>query len=311
MRISIVIPCYNCEAYIEEAINSVLSQDHVDKEIIVVDDGSSDGSGRIVDRFPMVRKLRQANAGVSAARNAGLAASTGELTVFLDADDRLLPRALSIAANILATRSELTMTFGSNRKIDANGDVFASNIQRERTFAYVEVLDGVTPCPSQCMFRRSALEAAGGFNTSIKLSEDWDLYLRLAQIGPIFCHGKVVADYRTHEGQSRVPSAALRSGLAILKENESRFPRGEYRHAFRVSRRRLKVYYGRYIPGEILKFLRAGRLASAASSTGLMVSTLPFSLLGFAIYLYAFLLPRPGRRRFARAAALFGGRSQV
>jgi glycosyltransferase involved in cell wall biosynthesis len=311
MKVSIVIPCYNCEDYIEEAIESALSQDCADKEIIVVDDGSSDGSSRRVERFPEVRKLSQANAGVSAARNAGLAASAGEFIVFLDADDRLLPGALSTAAEVLTARAELPMTFGGNRKINANGDVFASNIQRERTFGYAEILDGVTPCPSQCMFRRSALQAAGGFDTSIKLSEDWDLYLRLARIGPIFCHGKIVADYRTHGGQSRVPSAALRSGLAILRENESRFPRGEYRRAFRISRRRLKIYYGRYIPGEILKFLWAGRLAAAAGSTALMARALPFSLLGFAAYLCAFLSSRPGRLRFAPRIASFRDRPQA
>src|SRR5579884_3094177 len=94
-RVSVVIPLYNCEQHSGEAIASVLRQTYRDYEIIVVDDGSTDGSAAIVQRFgPAVRYVYQTNAGVSVATNRGVALSNGELIAFLDNDDVWLPTKL-------------------------------------------------------------------------------------------------------------------------------------------------------------------------------------------------------------------------
>jgi glycosyltransferase involved in cell wall biosynthesis len=86
-KVSVIIPAYNAERFIAQSVRSATEQSYADIEVIVVDDGSRDDTARIASGYPGVHVLRQANAGVSAARNAGVHASSGELVAFLDADD--------------------------------------------------------------------------------------------------------------------------------------------------------------------------------------------------------------------------------
>ena len=100
MKISIIIPVYNAEDYIEPCLESIMSQDFLDYEVIVVDDGSTDRSGEICDRFaerdPRFKVLHKVNGGVSSARNEGIEAAQGEYLMFVDSDDALLPGALKV-----------------------------------------------------------------------------------------------------------------------------------------------------------------------------------------------------------------------
>src|SRR5262245_21627849 len=94
--VSVIIPCYNGAAFLRETVQSAVAQTHVPLEVIVVDDGSTDDSAAIADSFgPPVRVIRQKNQGESVARNQGVAASSGEYLMFLDADDLLAPNALA------------------------------------------------------------------------------------------------------------------------------------------------------------------------------------------------------------------------
>src|SRR5215831_9104653 len=92
--VSIIIPCYNQAHFLSDAIDSARRQTHSRIEILVIDDGSSDNTSEVAASYRDVYCIRQANQGLSAARNAGLRASKGSLLVFLDADDRLLPNAI-------------------------------------------------------------------------------------------------------------------------------------------------------------------------------------------------------------------------
>src|SRR4029450_1113854 len=94
-KVSVVIPCYRQAHFLTEAIASALRQSYSNLEIIVVDDGSPDNTEEVVRRFPGVRYIRQRNQGLAAARNAGVRASTGDFVIFLDADDRLVPGAVT------------------------------------------------------------------------------------------------------------------------------------------------------------------------------------------------------------------------
>jgi len=299
--ISIIIPCYNRERFVAEALESAFGQGYPRLEVIVVDDGSTDGSADTVGRFPEARLIRQRNCGVSGARNNGLKVSRGALIVFLDSDDRLAPRALSQAASMFDADPSLAMAFGGNRIIDENGKPVGVNVQPARRFDYWDVLEGMTPSPSQCMFRRTALEAAGGFDPAISLSEDWDLYLRLARIGGIVCHGRIVADYRTHPGQTRVPAKALRSALNILEAHGRSARSADEAARFRAAKRHRKIYFGQFLLSELARNLLNRDMAKCALSLKEIALSLPYSVSGAFRHLWARysarrvrLVPPPG-----------------
>lgn len=284
--ISIVIPCYNRQDFIGEALESALHQAHADLEVVVVDDGSTDASAAVVETFHHVTLIRQENAGVSVARNNGLKVSRGELVVFLDSDDRLAADALSAVAPLFAQDRALAMAFGGNRIIDRSGALIGANLQPMRYFDYWDVLEGMTPSPSQCMFRRSALELAGAFNPSIALSEDWDLYLRLARIGKILCHGQVVADYRTHPGQTRAPARALRSALDILDAQAGTAVSPWEAARFRAARKHRKAYYGQFLMIELIRNLLERDPEKCLLSMRAIALALPYSVSGAFLYLW-------------------------
>src|SRR5882757_6392481 len=119
--VSVVIPCFDQAHYLGEAIESALGQTLPPAELIVVDDGSDDNSFEVAGRYPEAVRRRQSHRGVAAARNAGIAASSGDLLVFLDADDRLLPRALEFGAEALGRRPLAAFVAGASQDIGVDG----------------------------------------------------------------------------------------------------------------------------------------------------------------------------------------------
>ena len=120
--VSIVIPCYNQASFLSEAICSALHQSHSAIEVIVVDDGSTDATSSVAKSYSQVRYVRQANRGVTAARNAGLQMSCGTYVIFLDADDRLLPHAVETGVKSLQTNPNYALAFGTFHRIDVHGN---------------------------------------------------------------------------------------------------------------------------------------------------------------------------------------------
>jgi glycosyltransferase involved in cell wall biosynthesis len=282
--VSIVIPCWNGEAYLAEAIASAISQTHEAIEIIVVDDGSTDKSCEIARGFPGIEVLSQKNAGVSAARNAGLERAKGEFILFLDADDRLHSEAVR---NHLAAfgKSDATMVYGSNRIVDAQGGVIGQNTQPTRSFTWKDVLMGVTPTPSQAMLRRDALTRAGSFNPSVALGEDFDLYLRVTHLSHGYCHGEVVADYRLHPQQAtKQPSASLVSILGVIESFRSRSGVTDD-EIWDRAHQHWATYYGRYIPFEIVKSLMKRDWRRNLTSVTCYARHLPYTLVGSLQYI--------------------------
>jgi hypothetical protein len=220
-RVSVIIPCYNRSRYVPEAVRSVPAAD-AGVEIIVVDDGSTDDTARVLARCPMVRYLWQENRGPGAARNSGLAAATGVYIVFLDSDDRLLPGAIAAGIASLDAEPECAFTFGRYRTIAADGSVLSATSQHTRfetAQPFRSLLEGNhVGIMSNAMFRRSALLAVGGFDPARVFCADYDLYLRLSRRFPVARHAAVVADYRLHGGnRSHDAAAMLTTALDILE----------------------------------------------------------------------------------------------
>jgi glycosyltransferase involved in cell wall biosynthesis len=246
--VSVVIPCYGQAAYLEEAIESVLAQTYAQVEIVVVDDGSPDNAARVAGRFPWVRCVRQANAGLAAARNAGVRESEGELLVFLDADDRLLPRALETGVEELRTHPQAAFAFGRYRRVSSDGRPLESDDQpRPDADPYSVFLRyNYAGVPATGIFRRSALEEAGNFDETLPGAEDYDLGLRLSRLHAVRPHDREVAEYRVHGSSMSQDAGAMLAVTQQALRRQRRHVRGNpgLRSAYREGRRFWKRYYG-------------------------------------------------------------------
>ena len=199
--VSVVIICFNQGHYLGEAIESVLAQSGHQAEIVVVDDGSTDRTAEIAHTYPEACYIYQNNRGISSARNAGLRVCTGDHIAFLDADDRLLPRAAQAGLNCLREHPESGFTFGRHRKIDAQGVIIsAPNQPSDEDDFYLALLQrNLIGMQSTVLYPRNILENVGGFNERLQRCEDYDLYLRIARNFPVHKHDEVVAEYRRHD----------------------------------------------------------------------------------------------------------------
>ena len=197
-KISVIIPVYNGVDYISQAINSALVQTETEIEVIVVNDGSTDETGKAVleinDR--RIRLINQANAGVSAARNAGIDASSGEWLAFLDADDVWFPSKLAIQsqwferADIVAGNAKI---LGSQTNLLPRGKLDDLNLRQ-----IYHLLEGGTPPLSSVCVRRSAVRE-NRFDDSLKFGEDLEFWLRLvAQGATLYASDEPVYEYRVH-----------------------------------------------------------------------------------------------------------------
>jgi len=185
-HISVVIPTHNRAWCLKHAMDSVLSQDYPRFDLTVVDDGSTDGTAALLAAYPGIRVLGLENRGVSAARNAGVAATQGPLIAFLDSDDRWLPGKLTAQAAFFESHpgaricqtEEIWMRNGvrvnpGKRHQKPSGDIF------ERSLALCLV------SPSAVMLRRTLFEEMEGFDESLPACEDYDLWLRVSCRYPV------------------------------------------------------------------------------------------------------------------------------
>lgn len=216
--VTVVIPCFNGEGYLAEALASVLAQTHADLEVIVVDDGSTDGSLAIARSTgdPRVRVVVQANAGVAAARNRGVAEARGEYVAFLDQDDLWLPPKLELQLVLLGRSPEVGLVYSDCLLIAEDGAELGRwsaryPLLRGRVFERL-IVDSVVAI-STVLLPRAIFERVGGFRPSFRYVEDLDLILRVAERNPIDVVGVPMAKYRLH------PASVSRSlGLEVAVE---------------------------------------------------------------------------------------------
>lgn len=215
MSISVVIPAFNSEKYIGEAIESALAQTRPADEILVADDASTDGTAALAEAYGApVRVIRNStNAGPGTRRNQAVAQARGELVAFLDADDRWTPQHLESLAGLLERFPEAGFAVAAVR-------VFGDGAREERPFPECDAapanifpqlmrMDGLWP--TTAMVRRTAFEAAGGFSEIVEYSrgrrvqvEDYDFFLRLALRFSCVSSPAATALYRMHPEQASV-----------------------------------------------------------------------------------------------------------
>jgi len=205
LRVSAIITTYNAAHFVGEAIESVLAQTRLPDEIVVIDDGSTDDTARVVARYAShgVRYVYKRNGGPGSARNRGIRETSGDLVAFLDADDLWLPPKTELQLAYVAAHPDVALVscdrwtwkfekdrrylerFGPRRNLDARREVMVRNIVGN---------------PSQVMVRRDALIAAGCFDTTMRWAEEWDLWVRIAARGSLGFVHQPLSVYRWHSG---------------------------------------------------------------------------------------------------------------
>jgi glycosyltransferase involved in cell wall biosynthesis len=214
--ISVIMPAYNQAQYVSEAIQSVLDQTYPDFELIVVDDGSTDETQRILAGIqdPRLCIIRQPNAGLSAARNTGLRKSSAPFVTFLDADDYFLPDKLEILSGYLEVQNDIGLVAGRARYVDQLGKTILDTEEVLPRLALPELLLENPICVSAVLLRRSCLEHVGEFDETMRACEDWDLWLRLLAEGyKMAWVDKPVVAYRIHPGQMTRQSDRMRIAI--------------------------------------------------------------------------------------------------
>ncbi len=216
--VSVIIPVYNGDRYIAQAIESILAQTYTNYEIIVIDDGSTDNTrDRLQPYWHQIRYFYQENQGVAAARNRGISESNGELVAFLDQDDFFLPHKLEVQVAGWDANPLLAIVNSGWRVVDLDGREI-SDPEIWRNFPHLTVEDWIIWKPvfiGAMLFEREWLARVGSFDTRLSQTPDIDLALRLVVTG---CQSAWVAQstvcYRQHDRN------ASRDVLAQAKELE-------------------------------------------------------------------------------------------
>ena len=235
--ISVIIPCYNDGNYLHEAIESILVQSYKNVEIIVVDDGSTDNTKLVVEKFPQTTYIYQANQGVSSARNTGIVASSGDYICFLDADDWLLPQALETNLQIIEGNKECAFVSGGYISVHMHypysAYVLPERLNIAERFTVTDPRIAITKDHYQnflkgnyigmhatVLYRRWVFDEFK-FDTALTGCEDYDLFLKISRKYPVLDHAVPIAAYRFHTNNATAnTSMMLHSALAVLDKQK-------------------------------------------------------------------------------------------
>lgn len=223
-KISIIMPCFNVSAHISESVGSALGQTFYNIELIIVNDGSTDKTLQILHRIsdPRLKIISQQNRGVSAARNRGLAEATGDYIAFLDSDDAWSPDCLKKLYNALQSEPEAVLAYCGWQNVGLPGGRGEPYVPPDyESHQKLESLLRTCPWPIHAaLTRRSAIEAAGGFDEHFSNAEDYGLWLRITLFNRIVRVPEVLAFYHFHEGHqaSKNRAQAARNHWLIQQE---------------------------------------------------------------------------------------------
>ena len=271
VTVSLVIPLYNKGEHVAACLRSALAQSHPAMELLVIDDGSTDGSAAQVLALnaPSVRLVSQPNAGVSVARNRGIALARGDVVAFLDADDLLHPDYLATLVRLWQTFPAAGMACTAYRRVDAAGWAVAMRHPHIAAGAMGLVADfhgawsrRSFACSSSIAVRRDLLlRQTTLFPPGERLGEDQDLWLRLAEQAPVACCNTPLVDYRVGlAGSATQSEPPLRDILPCYRRLGERLEAGLVPPPLRPGARRLLASHLINIAR-----LRAGRGDTAAA----------------------------------------------
>ena len=233
--VTVIVPAFNRAGYIRETVNSVLCQDYPSIELIVVDDGSSDGTYEILLEYASLDKLKllthpgRENKGQSAALNLGLGAASGEFIAILDSDDMFLPGKISAQVNYLDSHPEVGLVYGMGEGVDGSGHWIYDILSKdhfEPNDPNAVLLDCYFHLPVNALVRRTVYEEVGGFEERFRAAQDHDMLVRIAEITRFGFIPVKVYQYRRH--RSSISNNGLRrrweNGFEIVRRAMTRYP---------------------------------------------------------------------------------------
>ncbi len=298
MKFSVIIPVYNRSELVRHAVESALNQDGADHEVIVVDDGSTDGTAEVLAHYGNeINVISQEQAGAEVARNRGAAAATGEYLVFLDSDDLLLPWALRAYDLIVDAETKPPLVVGWATQFRSNEGAFESDGKWSEAIEFTVLHDYLSKSRSRfttaslIVIRKDVFDEIGGFRNTTPLTfngDDFDILLRAGCQSPaVLVNRPATVAYRHHSGNivHRIPLQL--QGLASLVEAERKglYPGGAQRRFHRYA----------IIGGPVFFWIRrALRHRYLASPLSLALSAAP--MICASIAKKAFLFPRQKER---------------
>ncbi|MGA9510116.1 MAG: glycosyltransferase [Candidatus Sulfotelmatobacter sp.] len=308
--ISVVMPVLNVAPFIKLAVKSVLDQTFKQFEMVVVDDGSTDGTIEALEplRDDRLRVLKQANSGSAAARNAGLRQTTAPYVAFIDGDDLWEPQMLATHLEFLGCHPEIDLSFSQSSVIDESGATTGRSSRRVSGYiSFRELLiENFVHNGSAVVVRREALDKAGWFDVNLRAAVDHDVWLRvaIARVNNVYGIPKVLTFYRMRAGQVTKDWRRMEQSWRVLIEKMRRLAPGEVCAVETRARSNLYRYLA-YIAYESGEYSESWRLLAGALAIGFLhlVHDRRMWVLAAALTARVLLPPKAHQKleRFARA----------
>ena len=223
--VSIVIPAYNYARFLPFAVESCLQQDYPNFEVVVIDDGSKDNTREVMARYgPPVRYVHQTNAGLSAARNTGIREAKFDFVAFLDADDLLLPTHLSESMTAFAKLPPEYALMGCDHSVvDIEGQPLSHAVHAPVLPGEVRLKDILMRTrfsPTGAVARKEVFTLCGGFDTTLRSTEDRDMWIRIAARRRVWHLGRVLIGIRKHGNNMSNNADRMKNNMAaVLKKS--------------------------------------------------------------------------------------------
>jgi len=212
--ITVIVPCFNCEEYICECIESILSQSKSVDEILLVDDCSTDSTRNLIKRYPVTLLSTACNSGHAAARNIGIRHAKGDLLAWLDADDFWDSNHIETVASLLDLHPDASVAFSGIRMFGTQcGEWVPTSCLNSPKFMLSECFSQTVVPAMSVITRREPLLQIGGFDETIRIAPDFDLWLRLSEAHLFICTDQITANYRKHDSQ--ISSTPHRQNISV------------------------------------------------------------------------------------------------
>ncbi len=232
-KVSVIIPCYNREKYVREAVESVLQQTHENVELLVVNDGSTDSTSGILksygDRLIYLEHPGGTNQGQSASINLALSHATGDYIAILDSDDMWVTNKIEKQLSYLEKHPEIGLVYSNGWGTDENGNVLYNIYEanhEEHSNPNRVLLDCYFLVPNNALVRSEIYQKIGGFDETMRAAQDHDMAIRIAEVTKLAYIDEFLFYYRRHPDSISNKKADLRwqTGFAILEKARLRYP---------------------------------------------------------------------------------------